>query len=82
MIEQNRSWHVRINDHCRTDIARNKNAERIDDLMRNWLRNRNTIAFLGVWERLNNPDFNPVEFDGIRMQAGLNGFTLTPKQGI
>ena len=50
--------------------------------MRNWLRNRNTIEFLGVWERLNNPDFNPVEFDGIRMKAGLNSFTLTPKQWI
>lgn len=50
--------------------------------MRNWLRNRNTIEFLGVGERLNNPDFNSVEFDGIRMQAGLNSFTLTPKQWI
>ena len=50
--------------------------------MRNWLRNRNTIEFLGVWERLNNPGSNPVEFDGIRMQAGLNSFTLTPKQWI
>lgn len=65
-----------------TDIARYKNAERIDDLIRNWLRNRNTIEFLGVWERLHNPGFNPVEFDGIRIQAGLNSFTLTPKQWI
>jgi hypothetical protein len=56
-----------------TDIARYKNTERTDDLVRNWPRNRNTNEFLGVWERLNNPDFNPVEFDGIRMQAGLNG---------
>ena len=55
-----------------TDIARYKSDDRTDDLVRNWLRNRNTIEFLGVWERLNNPDFNPVEFDGIRMQAGLN----------
>ena len=65
-----------------TDIARYKNAEHTDDLVRNWLRNRNTIEFLGVWERLNNPGFNPVEFDGIRIQAGLNSFTLTPKQWI
>jgi hypothetical protein len=65
-----------------TDIARYKNAEHMDDLIRNWLRNRNTIEFLGVWERLNNPGFNPVEFDGIRIQAGLNSFTLTPKQRI
>ena len=67
---------------CITDIARYKNTERTDDLVRNWLRNRNTIEFLGIWEQLNNPDFKPVEFDGIRMQAGLNSFTLTPKQWI
>jgi len=65
---------------CITDIARYKNAEHTDDLVRNWLRNRNTIEFLGIWEQLNNPYFKPVEFDGIRMQAGLNSFTLTPKQ--
>lgn len=65
-----------------TDIARFKSADRFDDLIRNWLRNRNTVEFLGVWERLNNPGFNPVEFDGIRIQAGLNSFTLTPKQWI
>ena len=49
-----------------TDIARYKNQERTDDLIRNWLRNRNTLEFLGIWEQLNNPAFNPVEFDGIR----------------
>ena len=65
-----------------TDIARYKNQDRTDDLIRNWLRNRNTLEFLGIWEHLNNPDFNPVEFDGIKMQAGLNSFTLTPKQWI
>jgi len=65
-----------------TDIARFKNPDGIDDLIRNWLRNRNTVEFLGVWERLNNPTFNPVEFDGIRIQAGLNSFTLSPKQWI
>ena len=55
-----------------TDIAKYKNADRTDDLIRNWLRNRNTIEFLGIWEHLNNPGFNPVEFDGFRRQAGLN----------
>jgi len=71
-------------DHyiCITDIARFKNADRSDDLVRNWLRNRNTIEFLGIWEKLNNLHFNSVEFDGIKMQAGLNSFTLTPKQWI
>ena len=65
-----------------TDIARHRNPGHTDDLIRNWLRNRNTVEFLGIWEQLNNPAFNPVEFDGIRMRAGLNSFTLTPKQWI
>jgi hypothetical protein len=65
-----------------TDIARYKSSDRTDDLIRNWLRNRNTIEFLGIWENLNNPDFKPVEFDGFKRQAGLNSFTLTPKQWI
>lgn len=65
-----------------TDIARHRDAERTDDLVRNWIRNRNTVEFLGMWEQIHNPDFNPVEFDGFRRQAGLNSFTLTPKQWI
>ena len=74
-----------VNDQdyvCLTDIARYKETTHTDDLIRNWLRNRNTIEFLGIWEQINNPDFNPVEFDGFRKQAGLNSFTLTPKQWI
>lgn len=67
---------------CLTDIAKFKNPNHPDDVIRNWLRNRNTVEFLGIWERLNNPNFNPVEFDGIRMQTGLNSFVLTPKQWI
>jgi len=67
---------------CLTDIARYKGKATTDDLIRNWLRNRNTVEFLGLWEQINNPAFNPVEFDGIKMQAGLNSFTLTPKQWI
>ena len=51
---------------CITDIARYKNSDRTDDLIRNWLRNRNTIEFLGIWEQLNNPDFKPVEFEGFK----------------
>jgi hypothetical protein len=49
---------------CITDIARYKDPQRTDYIVQNWLRNRNTIEFLGIWERLNNPDFNPIEFDG------------------
>ncbi len=67
---------------CLTDIAKFKNPDHPDDVIRNWLRSRNTVEFLGVWERLNNPNFNPVEFDGIKMQTGLNSFVLTPKQWI
>jgi hypothetical protein len=64
---------------CLTDIARFKDPERTDYLIGNWLRNRNTIEFLGLWEQLNNPYFNPIEFDGIKMQAGLNSFVVTAK---
>jgi hypothetical protein len=60
-----------------TDIARYKDSYEINDLIRTWLRNPNTIEFLGIWEQLNNPDFNPVEFDGFRKKAGLNSFALT-----
>lgn len=65
-----------------TDIARHKDPERSDYLISNWLRNRNTIEFLGIWEQLNNPDFNSIEFDGIKAQAGLNSFILTAKRWI
>jgi len=54
-----------------TDIARFKDSERTDYLIQNWMRNRNTIDFLGLWERLNNPVFNPIEFDGIRNSGKL-----------
>lgn len=67
---------------CLTDIARYRDAERTDYLIQNWLRNRNTIEFLGIWEQLNNPGFNPIEFDGIKKQAGLNSFILTAKQWV
>lgn len=65
-----------------TDIAKSRNPDHPDDLIRNWLRNRNTLELLGIWEQLHNASFNPVEFDGIKKQAGLNSFTLTPKQWI
>ena len=74
-----------VNDQdyvCLTVIARYKDPERTDYLISNWLRNRNTIEFLGLWEQINNPDFNPIEFDGIKTQAGLNSFILTAKQWI
>jgi KilA-N domain len=65
-----------------TDIARYKDPTHIDDIIKNWMRNRNTIELLGFWEILYNPDFKPVEFDGFKKQAGLNSFVMTPKKWI
>lgn len=64
---------------CLTDMAKAYGADRVID---NWLRNKNTIDFLGVWERYNNPDFNFLEFEGIRNVAGLNRFTMSAKQWV
>ncbi|KAB1065748.1 KilA-N domain-containing protein [Salibacter halophilus] len=52
-----------------TDIARHRDPERTDYIIQNWLRNRNTIEFLGIWEKLNNSNFNPIEFEGFRNRA-------------
>jgi hypothetical protein len=65
-----------------TDIAKHKEPGRADHVIQNWMRNRNTIEFLGVWERLNNVGFNPLEFEGVKNKAGLNSFVLTPRQWI
>jgi len=65
-----------------TDIARFRDAERSDYLLQNWMRNRSTIEFIGLWETFNNPDFNSIEFDGIKNMAGSNSFSLTPKRWI
>src|SRR3990167_3519650 len=62
-----------------TDMVRNFGDESI---LYNWMRNRNTIEFLGIWEQLYNPAFKPLEFDRFRSQAGLNSFTLSPKKWI
>ena len=65
-----------------TDIARHKESQHTDDIIKNWMRNRNTIELLGFWEVMYNPNFKPVEFDGSRKQAGLNSFVMTPKRWI
>ena len=65
-----------------TDIARYKDISSTDDIIKNWLRNRNTVELLGFWETMYNPNFKPVEFDGFRKQAGLNSFVMTPKKWI
>ena len=64
-----------------TDIAKYKSDEP-NDVIRNWLRNRDTIEFLGLWEKINNPNFKPVEFDGFRKEAGKNAFVLSPQKWI
>lgn len=65
-----------------TDIARNKNADEPKDVVKNWMRSRTTIEFLGLWEQLNNPEFKGVEFDSFLYQAGSNSFTLSPTKWI
>lgn len=63
-----------------TDLARHRDAERSDYILQNWMRNRSTIEFLGLWEQLNNPNFNSIEFDGFKNLAGSNSFSMTPKR--
>ncbi|MDD7452034.1 MAG: KilA-N domain-containing protein [Treponema sp.] len=64
-----------------TDIAKYRSNEP-NDVIKNWLRNKDTIAFLGLWESLHNPDFKPIEFDGFRNEAGSNVFTMSPTKWI
>jgi len=63
-----------------TDIARSKNSDEPKDVVKNWLRSKNTIAFLGLWEKINNPNFKGVEFDSFLNEAGFNSFTLSPSK--
>ncbi len=65
-----------------TDIARYKNYEEPNVVIANWLRNYNTIEYLGIWEQLNNPNFKPIEFEGFLKEAGSNAFTLSPKKWL
>lgn len=75
--------HINKNDYFSlTDIARYKNSEAPADVVKNWLRRKDTIEFIGLWEKLNNPNFNVVEFDQFKNEAGHNYFTLSPKKWI
>lgn len=65
-----------------TDIARRRTAENPGYIIQNWMRNRSTIQFLGLWEQLHNPHFNYLEFEAIESEAGTNSFVLTPKRWI
>ena len=65
-----------------TDIARYKNSDYPSEVIQNWMRNRNTVEFLGLWEQIHNPKFNYLEFEVIDREAGRNAFVLTPKRWI
>jgi hypothetical protein len=62
---------------CLTDMVKDREG---DDHIRNWMRNRNTIEFLGIWEQLNNTNFKPAGFDRFKKEVGLNSFTISPKK--
>lgn len=79
----NQEIHINKDDYFSlTDIARYKNPEDPADVVKNWLRRKDTIAFIGLWEKLNNTNFKVVEFDQFKNEAGHNYFTLSPKKWI
>ncbi len=66
-----------------TDIAKSKEGDsRAADIIKNWIRNRGTIEFIGTWEQLHNPNFKAVEFDHFKMSAGLTSFVLSPGKWV
>ncbi|QQG44049.1 MAG: KilA-N domain-containing protein [Candidatus Roizmanbacteria bacterium] len=65
-----------------TDIARYKDTNEPKDIVKNWMRTRSTIEFLGIWEKINNPNFKGVEFDAFKNDAGSNTFVLSPQKWI
>ncbi|MBR6962998.1 MAG: KilA-N domain-containing protein [Prevotella sp.] len=67
---------------CITDIARQKNSAEPKDVVKNWMRQKNTLEYLGLWERLHNPNFKGVEFDPLLTEAGSNSFTMSPTRWI
>ena len=78
-----RTIKVNGNDYlCITDIARQKNAAEPKDVVKNWMRQKNTLEYLGLWERLYNPSFKGVEFDPLLAEAGSNAFTMSPTKWV
>ena len=65
-----------------TDMAKFRDSERTNYIIQNWMRNRSTIEFVGLWELLHNSDFKSIEFDAFKNEAGSNSFTLTPTRWI
>ena len=74
---------VKNNDYISlTDIARHRKSAETDDIIKNWMRNHGTIEFLGLWEKLSNPNFKPVEFERFKNESGRNSFVLSPSKWI
>lgn len=65
-----------------TDIARYRNSQEPFSIINNWMRSRSTIEFLGLWEKLSNPEFKPLEFERFKNEAGSNYFVLSPQRWI
>ena len=65
-----------------TDIAKHRNPEFPADVVKNWMRLRSTLEFVGLWEELNNPNFNMVDFDQFKNDAGSNAFVMSPQKWI
>ncbi len=83
VIVQEQEVSIGKNDYISlTDIAKSKNRDEPKDVVKNWLRNKNTIEFLGLWEQINNSGFKGVEFDTFKNEAGLNSFTLSPSKWV
>lgn len=77
LFQKNRDDYI-----CLTDLARYKNPIEPKDIVKNWMRSKSTIEFLGFWEKLNNPNFKGVEFDSFKNEAGSNSFVLSPQRWI
>ena len=77
IIQVNQSVYISL-----TNIARHKNPNESKDIVKNWMRSKTTIEFLGLWEKLHNPGFKGVEFDAFIREAGTNSFVLSPTKWI
>ena len=85
VVQNNEIKTLQINEMdyiCITDIAKQKNPLEPKDVVKNWLRSKNTLEYLGLWEMLNNPNFKGVEFAPLLKEAGSNAFTMSPSRWI
>ncbi|MCE7066097.1 KilA-N domain-containing protein [Dyadobacter sp. CY326] len=77
LLSQNEEEYISL-----TDMARYRDSERTNYIIQNWMRTRNAIEFVGLWEMLNNPIFKSIEFDAFKNEAGSNSFALTPQKWV